>query len=79
MLAAVKPPFINVEEKIDRFVGRRTQTPDALSLVGSRKADAIAWRKAFGGVRIPRGVHRFQTHEEADAWLWRMICRPKKS
>jgi hypothetical protein len=73
---AVKEPFINVEEKIDRFVGRRTKTPDALSLIGSTKADAIAWRKAFGGVHIPRGVHRFKTHEEADQWLWRMIARP---
>jgi hypothetical protein len=27
---AVKQPFINVEEKIDRFVGRRTKTPDSL-------------------------------------------------
>jgi hypothetical protein len=72
----VKQPFINVEEKVDRFVGRRTKTPDALSLVGSTKADFIAWRKAFGGVRIPRGVHRFKTHEEADQWLWRMIARP---
>jgi hypothetical protein len=70
---------INIEEKIDRFVGRRTKIPDALSLVGDRKADAIAWRKALGGVRIPRGVHRFKTHEEADAWLWRMIARPKKN
>jgi hypothetical protein len=72
----VKQPFINVEEKIDRFVGRRTQTPDALSLSGSTKADSIAWRKAFGGVRIPRGVHRFKTHEEADQWLWQMMARP---
>jgi hypothetical protein len=72
----VKQPLINVEEKIDRFVGRRTKTPDALSLIGSTKADAIAWRKAFGGVPIPRGVHRFKTHEEADQWLWRMIARP---
>jgi hypothetical protein len=72
----VQPPFINVEEKIDRFVGRRTGTPDALSLAGSTKADSVAWRKAFGGVRVPRGVHRFKTHEEADQWLWRMIARP---
>ena len=74
--ANVKPPFINVEEKIDRFVGRRTKTPDALSLSGSTKADSIACRKAFGGVRIPRGVHRFKTHEEADQWLWQMMARP---
>ena len=37
---------------------------------------AIAWRKALGGVRVPRGVHRFKTHEEAEQWLWRMIARP---
>ncbi len=73
----VKQPSINVEEKIDRFVGRRTKTPDGLSLAGSTKANSIAWQKAFGGLRIPRGVYRFKTHEEADAWLWRMMARPK--
>ncbi len=75
--STVKEPLINVEERIDRFVGRRTQTPDALSTATSNKADAIAWRKALGGVRVPRGVHRFKTHEEADQWLWRMIARPR--
>ncbi|MBM3881947.1 MAG: hypothetical protein FJ387_19870 [Verrucomicrobia bacterium] len=73
----MKQPFINVEEKIDRFVGKRTKAADALSLAGSTKADAIAWRKAFGGLRVPRGVHRFKTHDEADQWLWRMIARPR--
>ena len=73
----VKQTSINVEEKISRFVGRRTKTPDALSTVTSNKANSIAWRKAFGGVRVPRGVYRFKTHEEADQWLWQMIARPK--
>jgi hypothetical protein len=73
---AVKQPIINVEEKIDRQVGRRTKTPEALSTAASNKAESIAWRKALGGVRVPRGVHRFKTHEEADQWLWRMIARP---
>ena len=73
---AVKQPLINVEEKIDRFVGKRTKTPDALSSLTSNKAEAIAWQKALGGLRVPRGVYRFKTHEEADAWLWRMIARP---
>ena len=73
----MKQPLINVEEKIDRFVGRRTRTPDALSLTGSTKADAIAWQKAFGGLRIRRGVYRFKTHEEADLWLWQRMARPK--
>ena len=75
----VKQPLINVEERIDRFVGRRTKTTDALSVETSRKADAIAWRKSLGGVHVPRGVHRFRTHEEADEWLWRMIARPRPS
>ena len=47
----MKKPFINVEEKIDRFVGRRLKTPDALSTVTRTKANSIAWRKAFGGIR----------------------------
>ena len=72
----MKQPFINVEEKIDRLVGKRTKTPDGLSLVTSTKADAIAWQKALGGLRVPRGVYRFKTHEEADDWLWRMIAHP---
>ena len=75
MMTRVKQPFVNVEEKIDRFVGRRTGTPDALSTAISRKADSIGWRRAFGGVRVPRGVHRFKTHEEANQWLYRMIAR----
>jgi len=72
----VKGPFINVEEKIDRVVGQRTKTPDALSSKTDTIADSIAWRKALGGVRVPRGVYRFKTHEEADEWLMRMLSRP---
>lgn len=72
-------PGINVEEKIDHAVGRRTKTPDPLSIKHSNKADSIAWRRAVGGVRIPRGVHRFQTHDEADKWLWEMITRPRRT
>ena len=75
----VKQPFINPGEQIDKVVGRRLQTPDPLSVKTSNKADSIAWRKAFGGVKVPRGVHRFRTHAEADDWLWRMICRRKTS
>lgn len=74
----MKQPLINIEEKIDRFVGRR-KSPDALSTKTSKKADAVAWQKAFGGLRVPRGVHRFRTHEEADEWLWRMITRRNPS
>jgi hypothetical protein len=72
----VNRPLINIEERVDRIVGRRTKAPDALSLASNSRRDAIAWSQALGGIRVPRGVHRFRTHEEADAWLWRMIARP---
>lgn len=72
----MKPPLINVEERIDRVVGKRTQAPDGLSIATSHKTDAIAWRRALGGVRVPRGVHRFLSHDDVDQWLWRMISRP---
>jgi hypothetical protein len=72
----VTKPFVNAEETITRVVGKRTQVPDGLSTTASRKANSAAWQRSFGGVRIPRGVHRFKTHEEAERWLWRMIARP---
>lgn len=73
----LKQPLVNVEERVDRFVGRRTRTPNALSTRTSNKANSMAWRKAFGGLRVPRGVYRFNTHEAADQWLWQMIARPR--
>ena len=75
----VKQPLINGEEKIDRIVGRRTGKPDGLSTATSNKAESIAWWKAFGGIRVPRGVHRFKTHEEADQWMTEMLARPVAS
>jgi hypothetical protein len=68
--------FVNGEEPIARIVGKRTQAPDGLSAVTSRRSDSVAWQRTLGGVRVPRGVHRFKTHEEAERWLWRMITRP---
>ena len=75
----MKRPFINADERIDRVVGRRTLAPDPLSSTSDRRAEAIRWRDAFGGIRVARGVYRFHTHEEADEWLWRAIARPPAS
>ena len=80
MIASVlMAPSINDPDEAGRVVGRRTKAPDGLRLEQRTKADSIAWRRCFGGVRIPRGVHRFRSHEEADAWLWKMITRPPRS
>jgi hypothetical protein len=78
-LRGVNEPEAMANEGVDRMVGRRTKAPNPLSTRTSNKADAIAWRKALGGVRVPKGVYRFRTHEEADQWLWQMITRPVRS
>jgi hypothetical protein len=75
MLAAVKPPFINVEEKIDRFVGRRTQTPDSLQAGMQLQETAAHLHKTLKQRWWPKGVYRFETHEEADAWTTKMLAQ----
>lgn len=73
--AAVKQPFINVEEKIDRFVGKRTQTPDSLKAGMQLQASGLEFHKAFKHRWLAGGVHRFKTHEEADKWMIQMLVR----
>jgi predicted transcriptional regulator len=72
---AVQPPFINVEEKIDRFVGRRTSTPDSLQAGMQLQATAGQLHKTFKHRWWPKGVYRFKTHEEADAWMTKMLAQ----
>jgi hypothetical protein len=71
----VKQPFINVEEKIDRFVGRRTNTPDAWKTGMQLQASGLQLHKAFKHRWRAKGVHRFKTHEEADQWMIKMLVR----
>ena len=62
-------PVINVEEFIDKTVGRHLPARDPLLVSDSGKAGAQASRAALPYLRVPRGVYRFKTHEEADAWM----------
>lgn len=71
----VKQPLINVEEKIDRFVGRRTQLPDSWKAGMQLQALGVELHRAFKHRWMPKGVYRFKTHEEADAWMTKMLAR----
>ncbi len=71
----MKRPFINVGEKIDRFVGKRTKTPDSLAAGMQLQETALELHRAFNHHWCPRGVYRFKTHEEADAWMTKMLAR----
>jgi hypothetical protein len=66
--AAVKQPFINVEDQ-------------ATMQKGIDRAAEISRQMASGEICIPRGVYRFKTLEEADVWMDKMIARshPQKN
>ena len=68
---------VNVGEEIGKTVGKRT-VGDPLSVKTSSKEHAQGWHEAFGSRLVPRGVYRFKSHEEADAWMIKMISRPRK-
>lgn len=68
-VAGVMQPIVNLEEQPGKVVGR----PEALAgdhdrLV--RNAAALMPRLPY-----PKGVFRFRTHEEADAWTNEHILR----
>jgi hypothetical protein len=71
----VQEPRINVEEKIDRQVGRRTRQPDGLEAGMALQALGVELHRSFNHHWCPKGVYRFKTHEEADAWTMKMLAR----
>lgn len=79
MLVLMEPrPVINVEEFIGKTVGRRVPPTDPLRVSTSTKAGAVAWKNALPYCGVPRGVYRFHSHEEADAWLMKHTIPKKK-
>jgi len=71
----VKQPIVNVEEKIDRFVGRRTLEPDSLRAGMQLQETSAQLHQSFKHRWMPKGVYRFKTHEEADEWMIQMLAR----
>ena len=71
----MKQPLINLEEKIDKIVGRRTRTPEAFKSGMQLQCLAVELHRSLGHRWAPKGVYRFKTHEEADEWMNRMLAR----
>lgn len=68
-------PLVNLEEQIGKTVGRRGPPTGLRDSTAYTRADARDWQRAFRPPGIPRGVYRFASHEEADAWLTKMLTR----
>jgi hypothetical protein len=71
----VKRPIINLEEKIDRVVGRRTPAADSWEIGMQLQSLGANLHKSFKHRWCPKGVYRFKTHEEADRWMMKMLAR----
>ena len=72
---AVKQPFVNLEERIDRFVGRRASAPETWRAGMLLQETGARLHQSFQHGWMPKGVYRFKTHEEADAWMMKMLAR----
>jgi hypothetical protein len=59
---------INIEETIGKTVGRR-RPPNHLCTKTHSIQRAKDWQKALPVRLPPRGVFRFNSHEEADLWM----------
>jgi hypothetical protein len=67
---------INMEEQIGKTVGRRAELSDpfAYAMGLQRTANEIR-RLTVGRGLCPKGVFKFKTHEEADAWMSKMLAQ----
>lgn len=68
-------PAINYEEKIGRTVGRRAMPADVFAYGMALQKTGVQLAKTFGLRGVPRGVFRFRSHEEADAWWTKHLTR----
>jgi hypothetical protein len=69
------PAIINIEETIGKTVGRRRRPPNPMPIANSTKKRAVDWQRLFPAKMPPRGVYRFQSHEDADLWLTKVTAR----
>jgi hypothetical protein len=68
-------PVINLEEFIGKEVGKRRAPHDLVKAAIDIQNSAADFHRAFKPPFLPKGVYRFRSHEEADAWVWKMITR----
>ena len=56
-----------------KIVGRRKPPQGGVAAADNLLRALVELRKGKPG--IPKGVHRFKTHEEKDAWILKMLAR----
>ena len=69
-------PVVNIDEKIGKTVGRRRIKDSLIYGFGLQKSLARI-REDAPFPRFPKGVFKFRSFEEADAWMMRYLTKPK--
>lgn len=71
-------PEIHFEEKIGKRVGRRVLPQDRAAFGMALQNAGVGIAREFRLRGLPKGVYRFRSHEEANAWLMRQRTRQAK-
>jgi len=71
-------PITNLDEPIERVVGRRTPPADPFRAAMELQAVAVALHQSLGHRWARKGVYRFSTHQEANEWNLRMLAGSQK-
>lgn len=74
----VMKPVVNLEETIGKSVGSRKMPSDAFSYGMQLQKAGAQLGKRFDTLRHPRGVFKFHSHEEADAWMMKFLKSKKR-
>jgi hypothetical protein len=70
-------PIINLEETIGKTVGKRRPPRDFAKAAVELQNASVGFHRAFKNPFLPKGVYRFRSHEEAEAWQWKMLIRKR--
>ena len=70
-------PVVNIDEKIGKTVGRR-KAGDPLLVAPGDKARKRDMQKAGFFPRFPKGVFKFRSFEEADAWMMKAMTMGRR-
>ncbi len=66
---------INQDDPAAKTVGRRQAVRDPLRYGLALQKTLNVLQRTSGRGLCPKGVFRFRTHEEADAWMEKMLAR----
>ena len=67
---------VNMEESFGKIVGRRAELRDSFAYAMGLQRTASRLRQLTVGRGLcSKGVFKFKSHEEADAWMQMMLVR----